>query len=413
MRNTNSDRAIHSSDATPAAVKKPAIRSVLLKKTERLVLATSNGAEVIKQDIEAAQSLGATVAPDAPESPPKSEFTSSAGLMRASDVTPEPVEWLWPGWLAAGKMHILGGAAGTGKTTIAMALAATVTTGGLWPDGTRSPVGNVVIWSGEDDPADTLIPRLLLSGANLSRVYFVTDLDLLPQKMAELGDVRLLILDPIASAVRGDSHKNAEVRRSLQPLVDLVASMRCALLGITHFSKGTGRRDPLDRLTGSLAFGAMPRVVLVAARQQTGCDDGRTMGIFCRAKSNIGSDQGGFEYDVQPGKLEGHAEIFGSFVVWGNTQEGGARELLAAAESKSDAGEGGPLGEEKSFLAGLLANGPIAVNAIRAEATAAGYSLASIRRAQKAIGVKAHKVGMKGGWHWSIPRRCATRPEDA
>jgi putative DNA primase/helicase len=78
------------------------------------------------------------------------------------------------GWLAEGKVHILGGAPGTGKTIISIALAAIVTNGGRWPDGTQCPTtGNVVIWSGEDDPADTLIPRLKLAGADLNKVYFI------------------------------------------------------------------------------------------------------------------------------------------------------------------------------------------------------------------------------------------------
>ncbi len=79
---------------------------------------------------------------------PVGEYARDVNLIRAADVTPEPITWLWNGWLAAGKMHILGGAPGTGKTTISMGLAATVTTGGRWPDGSRSIAGNVVIWSG-------------------------------------------------------------------------------------------------------------------------------------------------------------------------------------------------------------------------------------------------------------------------
>ena len=86
------------------------------------------------------------------ENAPAGEYARDVNLIRASDVTPEPVDWLWSGWLAAGKMNILGGAPGTGKTTISMALAATVTTGGAWPDGSRCLAGNVVVWSGEDDP---------------------------------------------------------------------------------------------------------------------------------------------------------------------------------------------------------------------------------------------------------------------
>lgn len=352
-----------------------------------------------------------------------SEYVRDVSLIRACEVIPEPISWLWHGWLAAGKMHVFGGAPGTGKTTISMGLAATVTTGGRWPDGSRSIAGNVVIWSGEDDPADTLIPRLALSGADLSRVYFIADIrdgnerrsfdparDMEPlrRKLVEIGGVRLLIVDPVVSAIAGDSHKNAEVRRGLQPLVDLAGSMRCALLGITHFSKGTGGRDPVERLTGSLAFGALARVVLVAAKHQTEGDDGRTVRLFCRAKSNIGPDDGGYEYDLHQGELSAHPGIFASCVQWGDAIEGAARDLLATADATGVDGEGGTLADAKRFLTDLLADGPIPVKAIKADADGAGYSWATIRRAQKTLGINPVKEGghfglAKQQWLWRLP----------
>lgn len=352
------------------------------------------------------------------------EYTRDVSLIRASDVTPEAIAWLWNGWLAVGKMHIFGGAPGTGKTTISMGLAATVTTGGSWPDGSRSVAGNVVIWSGEDDPADTLIPRLSLSGADLSRVYFITDIregnerrsfdparDMEPlrRKLAEIGGVKLLIVDPIVSAISGDSHKNAEVRRGLQPLVDLAGAMRCALLGITHFSKGTGGRDPVERLTGSLAFGALARVVLVAAKHQEEFEDGRTVRLFCRAKSNIGPDHGGFEYDLHQAELKTHPGIFASSVIWGETVEGAARELLATADATSEDGEGGTLANARRFLTDLLADGPLPTKIVKADADGAGYSWATIRRAKKSLGIEPVKEGMKAGWVWRMPRQEAAR----
>ena len=352
------------------------------------------------------------------ENSPVAEYARDVSLIRACDVTPEAVAWLWNGWLAAGKLHVFGGAPGTGKTTISMGLAATVTTGGRWPDGTRSTAGNVVIWSGEDDPADTLIPRLVLSGADLTRVYFIDeiregterrsfdparDMEPLSRKLTDIGGVKLLIVDPIVSAIVGDSHKNAEVRRGLQPLVDLASSMRCALLGITHFSKGTGGRDPVERLTGSLAFGALARVVLVAAKHQEEGEDGRTVRLFCRAKSNIGPDDGGFEYDLQQAELKTHPGIFASSVLWGDAVEGAARELLATADATGDDGEGGTLADAKRFLADLLANGPLPTKTIKSDADGAGYSWATIRRAQKVLGIEAFKEGMKAGWVWRLP----------
>ena len=91
-----------------------------------------------------------------------------AGLVCAAAITPEPIDWLWEGWLATGKLHILAGAPGTGKTTVALAFAATISCGGRWPDGARADPGQVLIWSSEDDAKDTLVPRLIAMGANLN-----------------------------------------------------------------------------------------------------------------------------------------------------------------------------------------------------------------------------------------------------
>ena len=155
--------------------------------------------------------------------------TAGVSVIRGDRLKPEPIAWLWDGWLARGKVHVLAGAPGTGKTSVALALAATLTVGGRWPDGTRAPVGDVLIWSGEDDPQDTLVPRLLACGADLTRVHFVrsvadergvrswdpaTDAQLLRDYAETMNPPpSLLIVDPIVSAVAGDSHKNAEGRR--------------------------------------------------------------------------------------------------------------------------------------------------------------------------------------------------------
>ena len=386
------------------------------------------GPEAVKRAIDGATLPARDERQAAEWGAPAGEYARDVSLIRGSDITPEAVNWLWAGWLAAGKMHVFGGAPGTGKTTISMGLAATVTIGGRWPDGTRAIAGNVVIWSGEDDPADTLIPRLALSGADLSRVYFLADIregnerrsfdparDMEPlrRKLAEIGGVKLLIVDPIVSAIQGDSHKNAEVRRGLQPLVDLAGAMRCALLGITHFSKGTGGRDPVERLTGSLAFGALARIVLVAAKHQEEGEDGRTVKIFCRAKSNIGPDDGGFEYDLHQGEMKTHPGIFAASVLWGEALEGAARELLATADATGDDGEGGSLGDAKRFLSDLLADGPMRAGEVFKDCDQAGYSKRQIQRAANALKVERQKDGMRGGWSWRLLPKMPSFAEDA
>jgi hypothetical protein len=220
-----------------------------------------------------------------------------------------------------------------------MAMAATVTIGGMWPDGTHAPQGDVVIWSGEDSPDDTLIPRLIQSGADLSRIHFVSgagrktfdpakDVSELEKVLQSLPNAKMLIMDPISQSILGDSHKNTDVRRGLQPLINLAASCKLALLGITHFTKGSKGNDPLDRITGSVAFGAVARVVMVAATPK---QDGASR-ILVRAKSNIGPDGDGFEYDLCQGELTAHPGICTSYALWGDAIEGSARELLAVAD---------------------------------------------------------------------------------
>ena len=147
--------------------------------------------------------------------------------------------------------------------------------------------------------------------------------------------MRVIVVDPLVAAVSGDSHKNAEVRRGLQPLVDLARRRGCAVLGITHFSKGTTGRDPLERITGSLAFGALARIVLVAAKQDAD-GDRPARRVLLRAKSNNGPDGGGFAYDLRQEPLPDYPGIEASRAVWGGAIDGTAREVLAVAEARDD-----------------------------------------------------------------------------
>jgi hypothetical protein len=213
-----------------------------------------------------------------------------------------------------------------------------------------------------------------------------------------IGGVRLIILDPIVSAVAGDSHKNAEVRRSLQPVADLAASSGCAVLGITHFSKGTQGRDPTERLTGSLAFGALARIVLVAAKEPNSGDR-----LLLRAKSNIGPDGGGFRYDLEQIALPRHPELSASVVVWGEQVQGAARELLARADGEVD-DRAKQADAADRFLRLILAGGAVPTAEVFAKGEAAGIGERRLQRAADRIGVSKLKGGMRGGWTWHLQR---------
>ncbi len=338
-------------------------------------------------------------------------------LIPATSLTPEPIRWLWPGWLARGKLHVLAGAPGTGKTTLAVELAACITSGRALPSGWKPERGNVLIWSGEDDPKDTLLPRLLAAQGDASRVHFVgdvhsadgprpfdpaRDVDRLARACAGLDNIALLIVDPLVSAVAGDSHKNAEVRRGLAPLVDLAGRLDAALLGVTHYSKGTGGRDPLERVSGSLAFGALARIVLGTVRQQSEDETDRRL-ILARAKSNIGPDGGGFAYAFEQIESRRFPGVTASRIVWGAELQGTPRELLAEPEPEADS----DARDAASWLRDLLADGPLPARQIQRDARDYGLTEKQVRRAREKLGIRPHKAGVRDGWTWALP------PEDA
>jgi putative DNA primase/helicase len=220
------------------------------------------------------------------------------------------------------------------------------------------------------------------------------------------GGASLMIVDPIVSAVAGDGHKSGDVRRGLQPLVDLAMDARCALFGITHFSKGTSGRDPLERVTGSISFGALARVVFVAAKEQKGGDDDSESPprrMFLRCKSNIGADDGGFEYSLEQRALEGYEGMFASVATFGPAVEGDTRAILNEAEAEPGGGDGGALSEAKDWLFDFLLDGPRGAKEVQSAARDAGHNWRTVRRAKQALGVQARKSGMRGGWEWFYP----------
>jgi len=204
-----------------------------------------------------------------------------------AEITPEPVRWLWPGQIAYGKLTIVAGHPGLGKSQLALDVAAIVTSGRPWPvDGAPPAQGSVLIFSAEDDPTDTIRPRLDAAGADVSRCHFVEavpdldergkpgrrgfsledDLPRLDAELQRLGDVALVIIDPITAYLgKTDSYRNSEVRAMLAPLAELAARHGAAILGVSHLRK-TLAGDAVLQVTGSLAFVAAARAAYMVIR---------------------------------------------------------------------------------------------------------------------------------------------------
>jgi hypothetical protein len=333
-------------------------------------------------------------------------------LRPASGVTPQAVRWLWEGWLAQGKLHLLAGHAGTGKTTLALSLAATLSRGALFPDGSRAPVGATILWSGEDDLADSLLPRYLASGGDPKLLLDcslsdnsggvrhgfdpATDFPGLVDVAAKLGNVKLVIVDPIVSAA-GAGINNWQTRKALRPLVDFAEATGAAILGITHFAKATARRDLSERVIGSGAFHAMARAVWTTAMPARADAPFRLV----RAKSNIGPARDGFEYRIARTDLKNGTETFAAqTIAWGEPVFGDPRTLLREIERPETEREPAPA-RAKAWLVERLKEGAVPARVIAQEAREQGYGMRTLNKAKAELNITSTKDGTNGGWTWA------------
>ncbi len=320
----------------------------------------------------------------------------------------QKIDWLWPGWLARGKLHLLAGAKATGKSTIAFDLMARASVGAQWPDNSPAPLCDTLIWSGEDGIEDTILPRFVAAGGDLDHIYPIkdigsgkdrrpfdpaTDIPALLDMADKIPALAIVVVDPIVLAlpVGSDSHKNTETRRGLQPLVEFAERRGVAIIGITHFSKGTADRDPIERVTGSLAFGAIPRIVLGASADPDGFQR-----RLVRIASNIGPAGGGIEYTLHQEPLINYDDLSAQRINWGARIQGSPADLLSAEKHSVQADAAG-------FLREFLQNGSSPQREIKAAADAHGYSWATIRRAQKQLAIRPAKIDKE--WCWELPQK--------
>lgn len=349
-------------------------------------------------------------------------------LIPASSIQPVSIKWLWPGWVAQGKLQIIGGPPSTGKTTIATYFAATISRGGpggaCWPDKSPAPFGKVIYWSSKDGIADTIVPRLIAAGADMNHIHviggttengrsrkfnFATDIEKLGDAIATLGNVALIIIDSIVQTVPGDSNKNADVRRALETLVEMGERHNCAILGITHVNKSSKGKEPLDRLNGSLAYGAVARVVMLTAKVQADTsNESSSSCILVRAKSKIGADEGGFEYQIRSYEFQVHSEIILSSAIYWNEipLSGPPKDILKFAETGGATEKTGAVEEAMHFLQSILANGGSSVPDIQAKAEEAGIAWSSVKRAKAALCIRSKKqcgVGQASSFDWFLP----------
>ncbi|MBS1848768.1 MAG: AAA family ATPase [Actinobacteria bacterium] len=365
----------------------------------------------------AAPANGTTVDGLEPEDPPAEPL-----IIRMSDVQPERVEWVWPGRLPIGKLVVLDGDPGCGKSTLTLDVAARISTGSPMPDGyTPDAPGSVVLMSAEDGPGDTIRPRLDAAGADPNRVVLFDAVrepdpnrpevmrDRPPSIPADLHHLErivtaekavLVVVDVLAAFLTGkvDSHRDQDVRGALAPLAKIAERTRCCIVIIRHLNKSGGSKA-LYRGGGSIGIVGAARVGLVAGSDPE--DDTRR--ILAVAKSNLAAVPPSLAY-----RLATHPLFKVGMIHWEGATKHTADDLVADRHDDPDDDRD----DAARALVMILADGPKWSKDAIDEMVLAGYTKDQARRARKRAGVVTEKYGKPGdavqGWKW----RLAANPED-
>ena len=333
------------------------------------------------------------------------EWTPDAGWtgIRLSTVRPETVLWLWPGRIPSGKICILDGDPGLGKSTVTLDLAARVTRGLPMPDGTGAgePAG-VVLVSAEDGLADTIVPRLQAAGADLELIWAIEqcgedrhpftmpdDLAHLERAVRETG-ARLVVIDPLMAFLNlhTNAHRDQDTRYVLARVHEMASTTGAAVLLVRHLNKAAGG-TAIYRGGGSIGIIGAARSGLLVAKDP---EDEQRRVLAC-TKQNLAVMPSSLAFRLVAG--EGRP----AQVAWEGSSNFDANALLAppvvgAKRTERD--------EVKDFLREELAAGPVPAKEVEAAALEAGISKATLRRARLELGVKIKRDGFQGKSLWSL-----------
>lgn len=330
--------------------------------------------------------------------------TPHAIARRLVAVTREQLDWLWPGRVPLGKLTLLAGDPGLGKSFVTLDMAARVSRGQPWPDVPLLPqaAGDVVLLNAEDDLADTIAPRLDRAGADDTRIVAIegvagptgrrhfslkTDLLRLEEVLQSNPHTRLVVIDPIdAYCDHVDSHKSTEVRGLLAPLAELAGRHRVAIVAVTHLSK-TGGTKAIYRAMGSLAFAAAARSVWMIVK-----GDARRR-LLLPAKLNVGDEPDGLAYAIEEGR-----------VAWEPSPvRMHADDAFAAEAAANEPGRGAERREAIAWLREQLAGGPRPASDVIELGGQLGFNERTLQRAFKLLGGVRKREGFCGRWTWELP----------
>jgi hypothetical protein len=335
-------------------------------------------------------------------------------LVCAADVAETPIRWLWPGRMSLGRITLLVGRPGEGKSFLTTDMAARVSRGLSWPDGSECPEGSVLLICAEDDLGDTIRPRLRAHGADLGRVHLLSmvrrrdpdggryetmftlsDVGPLEGALAAHPDCKLIVVDPIGSFLGGktDAHRDNDVRSILVPVAKLAEQYDAAVLVVAHRRKSAGGFAD-DLALGSRAFTGIARAVWHVSRDR----DNKARRLLLPGKNNLAAEGQGLAFTIADDGA-GPAIRWESEPVDMNADE-------AIKEENADAGEGrrAALDDAITWLQEALADGPVPAAKVFAMAESDGIAEKTLKRAKNALHVRSWKEGNDEDamWFWGL-----------
>lgn len=322
-----------------------------------------------------------------------------------ANVKPERVSWLWPGRIPFGKITILDGDPGLGKSTVMLDIAARLSTGRELPGGGQHPPSGTVVMMIEDGLADTVAPRLINAHADMTLIGALGTVDdgkggqkmpSFPECIADIAnvmplvDAKLLVIDPIFNHLgEGNAHRDQDVRAALTPLAYFAEQTGLAVVLLRHLNKAA-TIDALYRGQGSIGFIGVARSGLMGAKDP----DDPERRLIASTKSNLGPTPPTLAYRLAS------CDNGAARVDWDGISTHTAQTMVQQDRDQ----EGGALGEAVAFLRELLADGPMLGRTVKQRARDHDISEATLRRARTQLGVKWEKAKTQDGQYtWELP----------
>jgi len=309
-----------------------------------------------------------------------------------STVTAKKVDWLWYPYIPFGKLTIVQGDPGDGKTTLILNIAALLSNGMPMPDSTQSLCNaNIIYQSAEDSAEDTLKPRLISAGADCSRIAFIDEsasgLMLNDERIeAAIREIKaqLLVLDPLQAYLGDNSEMNRAdgIRPMLKQLTKVAERTGCAIVIIGHMNKASGSKG-IYRGLGSIDITAAARSVLLVGRIK----NNPAVRVMVQLKNSLAGEGTPIAFEINDD----------SSIRWIGEYDITADELLSGDESPSDRNK---LTEAIDKLEEMLNDGEVPCSRIYTALHKMGIGKRSVDRAKKQLNIKS--VKRADGWYWSL-----------